>query len=275
MKVKPARSHPPLKTCLERFAAHWAIINQAPATLKEYKRYLNQLLTATPTPTQLDVENWLAAETSVSVRRMKARAVRAFGKWLTKSGDDRVSWWNQIPLAKEVEKEQPTVTHQEYLAIRAMDLSPIVRLIIELLWSTGVRRIELAALLTKDVNLDDRTILVRKSKTDEPRYVPITEEAAVELERHLLTHRGTLLIGRSSEAIRKLLRRQNLPSSHPWRRGWAVDSLTMGLNEVSVRTAGGWRSGAMVARYTKKHKQQVAMAQYKQLRSSTKRNDAA
>jgi len=156
-----------------------------------------------------------------------------------------------------------------------MDLSPIVRLIVELLWFTGVRRIELAALLTKDINLGDRTILVRKSKTNEPRYVPITDEAAFELERHLLTHRGTLLIGRSPEAIRKLLRRQNLPSSHPWRRGWAVDSLTMGLNEVSVRTAGGWRSGAMVARYTMKHKQQVAMSQYKQLRSSTKRNDAA
>lgn len=274
MEEKPDRTHPPLSTCLDRFAAHWAITDRAPATLKEYKRYINQLLAATQTPTQLDVETWLAAETSVSVRRMKGRAIRAFGKWLTKSGDGRLSWWNQIPLAKEVEKEQPTVTQQEYFQIRIMDLPPIVRLIVELLWSTGVRRIELAALLTKDVNLDERTILVRKTKTDEPRYVPITDEAAVEIERHLQTHHGSLLIGRSSEAIRKLLRRHKIPSSHPWRRGWAVDSLIIGMNEVNVRTAGGWRSGAMVARYTKKHKQHVAMTQFRKLRSSARRDDA-
>jgi len=273
--MKTPSNSAPLTVCLERFSAHWAIIDRATSTLKEYKRYLNQLFTAVPTPTVLDAETWLAAETSVSVRRMKGRAIRAIGKWLTKSGDTRLSWWVLIPLAKEIEKEQPTVTRAEYLEIRAIDLPSLVRLIVELLWSTGVRRGELAALLTKDVNLDNRTILVRKTKNDEPRYVPINDEAAVELERHLQTHRGSLLIGQSSEAIRKLLRRWNLPSSHAWRRGWAVDSLTLGMNEVNVRTAGGWRSGAMVARYTKKHKQQVAMAQFRQLRSSTKRDDPA
>jgi hypothetical protein len=48
-----------------------------------------------------------------------------------------------------------------------------------------------------------------------------------------------------------------------------------GMNEISVRTAAGWISGAMVARYTKKHKQQVAMSQYRKLRGKASENNAA
>jgi integrase len=273
-KKKPDRRLP-LTDNVRRFGSHWAIRNHSPHTFKEYERYLSQLLAKFPSPAQADVEAWLAAETSISVRRMKARSLRAFGKWLTNTNDNRLSWWSQIPLPKEPEKEQPTVTLAEYLEIRERTLDPIVRLLVELLWSTGVRRTELAQLLVKDVNLEERTILVRKSKTDEPRYVPITEEAAVEISHHLQNHMDQRLVGRSSEAIRKLLKRREIPSAHPWRRGWAVDSLMSGLNEVSVRTAAGWRSGAMVARYTKKHKQQIAMSDFRKLRGNATGNDAA
>lgn len=275
MAKKKPENQQSLIDCLQRFGTHWAIGNRAKKTIQEYKRYLYQLLDKFPSPLRSDVEAWLAAEPLISVRRMKARALRAFGKWLTNSKDLRLDWWQQIPLPKEVEKEQTTVTNADYLEIRQRELQPIVRLIVELLWSTGVRLTELSQILVADVNLDEQMILVQKSKTDEPRFVPVTDEAAAEIRRHLQHHSDPRLVGRSEEAISKLLKRHKIPSAHSWRRGWAVDSLMRGMNEISVRTAAGWISGAMVARYTKKYKQQVAMSQYRKLRGKASENNAA
>jgi len=275
MAKKKPENQQSLIDCLQRFGTHWVIGNQAEKTIQEYKRYLYQLLDKFPSPLRSDVEAWLAAEPLISVRRMKVRALRAFGKWLIISKDLRLEWWQQIPLPKEVEKEQATVTNADYLEIRQRELQPIVRLIVELLWSTGVRLTELSQILVTDVNLDKQMILVQKSKTNEPRFVPVTDEAAAEIRRHLQHHSDPRLVGRSDEAISKLLKRHNIPSAHSWRRGWAVDSLMRGMNEISVRTAAGWISGAMVARYTKKHKQQVAMSQYRKLRGKASENNAA
>jgi len=68
---------------LQRFKNHWQIEGRAEQTFKEYERLLSGLISIAPTPTLLDVETWLAAEKSPSVRRYKGRAIRSFGRWLT------------------------------------------------------------------------------------------------------------------------------------------------------------------------------------------------
>lgn len=261
---------PTLQELFARFRANWILIGNSPATLKEYERHLQQLLKTTDNPTLLDVETWLANEPSMPVRRMKARAVRAFGRWLRDVKADRLGWWQQVPLAKEVEKEQPTVSAEDYESLVTRHLPLTVRLVVELLWSTGMRRSELARVLVTDVNLEQGTIQVGKSKTDQPRLVPLTDEAIELVRRHLANHTSPRLIGRTSESIRKLLRLHGMPSAHCFRRGWAVDSLRRGMNQVDVETAAGWSSGAMVRRYTKKFRNQVAIENFRRNRSSSK-----
>jgi integrase len=269
--MKPHESDTPaLHELFARFRANWILIGNSPATLKEYDRHLRQLLDATDNPTLLEVETWLANEPSMPVRRMKARAVRAFGRWLREDGADRLGWWQQVPLAKEVEKEQPTVSAEDYEEFASRHLPLTVRLIVELLWSTGMRRSELARVLVTDVNLEQGTIQVGKSKTDQPRLVPLTDEAIELVRRHLENHSDPRLVGRTSESIRKLLRDHGMPSAHCFRRGWAVDSLRRGMNQVDVETAAGWSSGAMVRRYTKKFRNQVAIENFRRNRSSSK-----
>jgi len=243
---------------LQRFKNHWQIEGRAEQTFKEYERLLNGLISIAPTPTLLDVETWLAAEKSPSVRRYKGRAIRSFGRWLTNSGDERLKWWEQVPLAKEVEKPQPTVTAAEYAALKNRDLPFTARLIVELLWSTGMRRSELSRVTVSDVDLDKHQILVRESKSDKIRLVPLNDETAELLREHLVNHPGGLLIGRTSESIRKTLRRYNISSAHCWRRGWTEDSISNGIDSVLIQVAGGWSSLAMVKRYTRKHQGQIA-----------------
>jgi len=257
---------------LQRFKNHWQIEGRAEQTFKEYERLLNGLISITPTPTLLDVETWLAAEKSPSVRRYKGRAIRSFGKWLTNSGDERLKWWEQVPLAKEVEKPQPTVTAAEYAALKNRDLPFTARLIIELLWSTGMRRTELSRVTVSDVDLDKHQILVRESKSDKIRLVPLNDETAELLREHLVNHPGGLLIGRTSESIRKTLRRYNISSAHCWRRGWTEDSISNGIDSVLIQVAGGWSSLAMVKRYTRKHQGQIAIAKFHEMRTAKKQN---
>ncbi len=259
-----------LQELFARFRANWILIGNSPATLKEYERHLLQLLNATDNPTLLDVETWLANEPSMTVRRMKARAVRAFGRWMGTVGVEYFEWWKQVPLAKEVEKEQPTVSAEEYQQLASKPLPGNVRLIMELLWSTGMRRTELSQVLVTNVDLDRGTIQVEKSKTDQPRLVPLTNEVIELLKSHLPTHTDPRLIGCTSESIRKLLKRHRLPSAHCFRRGWAVDALRRGMNQVDVETAAGWSSGAMVRRYTKKYRNEVAIENFRRNRSSSK-----
>lgn len=257
---------------LQRFKNHWQIEGRAEQTFKEYERLLNGLIAIVPTPTLLDVETWLAAEKSPSVRRFKGRAIRSFGKWLTKTGDKRLQWWEQVPLAKEVEKPQPTVTAAEYAALKNKDLPYMARLIIELLWSTGLRRTELSRVTVSDIDLDNHQILVRKSKNDKTRLVPVNDEAAEMLRAHLVNHPGGPLIGRTSESIRKTLRRCNIASSHCWRRGWTEDSISNGIDSVLLQVAGGWSSSAMVKRYTRQHQGQIAIAKFHEMRTAKKQN---
>ncbi len=257
---------------LVRFKNHWQIEGRAEQTFREYERLLNGLIAIVPTPTLLDVETWLAAEKSPSVRRFKGRAIRSFGKWLTASGDVRLQWWKQVPLAKEVERPQPTVTAAEYAALKNRDLPFMARLIIEILWSTGLRRTELSRVTVSDVDLDEHQILVRESKNDKTRLVPVNDETAELLQVHLVNHPGGLLIGRTSESIRKTLRRCNIASAHCWRRGWTTDSMANGIDSVLIQVAGGWSSLAMVKRYTRQHQGQVAIAKFHEMRTAKKQN---
>ncbi|NBZ96516.1 MAG: hypothetical protein EBR40_08860 [Proteobacteria bacterium] len=69
----------------------------------------------------------------------------------------------------------------------------------------------------------------------------------------------------TSNAIRLMLQREELPSAHAWRRGWAVHTLKSGVSEASLRAAAGWASGAMVARYTQALSQELAIAEFQRV----------
>jgi len=145
-------------------------------------------------------------------------------------------------------------------------------LIVELLWSTGMRRSELSRVTVSDVDLDKHQILVRESKNDKIRLVPLNDETAELLREHLVNHPGGLLIRRTSESIRKTLSRNKIPSAHCWRRGWTEDSISNGIDSVLIQVAGGWSSLAMVERYTRKHQGQIAITKFHEMRTAKKQN---
>jgi len=118
-------------------------------------------------------------------------AVRAFFKWAARQHHVLHNPASELELPK-VERRLPrpalTATEAE-LVLAGCDLSTAGgvrdRAMIEVLYSTGIRRAELANLAVFDIDNDRRTLLVRQGKGRKDRMVPIGERALVWVDRYL------------------------------------------------------------------------------------------
>jgi integrase/recombinase XerD len=247
---------------LREFRLDWQLSGKAPRTACDYIAAVEKLLEQHTDPSLADVKQWIASTSSVTTRRKRGQAIRAVGKWAEEQHYECFAWWRQVPLIKETTKPQTTVTEIDYrkALISANTIRDIA--LIEVLWSTGLRRSEIERLQITDVNLSDSFLLVRTSKTGKPRVVPLSPQARNALRRHLKGIEAGSVFQMTSNAIRLCLNRLEAPSAHAWRRGWAVRALRAGVSEASVKAAAGWSSGAMVSRYTKSLSGEIALEEF-------------
>ena len=165
---------------LDEFATDWRLDGKAATTAETYSMHLRNLVADekdTALVTLLTVKRWLADSTSTQTARMRGRAVRAFGKWACANDGPQWEWWEKVPLSSVAITPQPTVKRSDYEATRSKAGSVRDRLVIELLWCTGLRVSELARVNVDDVSLVDGSVLVQRSKTGRPRLAPLSDRA--------------------------------------------------------------------------------------------------
>jgi integrase/recombinase XerD len=167
-----------------------------------------------------------------------------------------------VPLAKERQRPQTTTTELDYKKAVCAASTLRDKALIEVLWSCGLRRSEIARLEITDVNFSEGFLIIPTSKTGKPRIAPLSPSARHALRKHIGKRSQGSLFGMSTNAIRLCLMRLGVPSAHAWRRGWAVQALRNGVSETSVRAAAGWSSGAMVARYTSALSGELAVEEF-------------
>lgn len=250
------------ESLIGEFELDWRLAGKAERTAKNYADYLRAFTADCGEPTLWAARKWLSQSESVSVRRKCAQAIRAFGCWAESHGYEVMPWWKTVTVPKELSRPQRTVTEADYEAAVKRSKTARDRALIEVLWSTGLRRSELARLALSDVNFEVGYVVVRQAKNGRPRVVPLAPLARHALRRLMRNQVGGTVFGMSSNAIRQRLRRLGLPSAHAWRRGWAVQALRNGVSEASVRAAAGWSSGAMVARYTRALSGELAVEEF-------------
>jgi integrase/recombinase XerD len=137
---------------------------------------------------------------SFASQRTRVVAVRALFRWLTRqnvlasnpAGDlDLPRLEHRLPrnvlTASEAERVlmQPDV--HDALGLRD-------RAILEVLYSTGMRRMEVAGLLVGSIDVERGTILIRQGKGKRDRMVPIGERAAAWVEKYVADARPLLLV---------------------------------------------------------------------------------
>ena len=125
-------------------------------------------------------------------------AIRAFYKWAAKERKVLYNPAAEVELPK-VERRLPraALTASEAEQVLAVpDVSTSVglrdRAMLEVLYSTGIRRAELAGLHLHDIDLERRTLLVRQGKGRKDRLIPIGGRALDWIDRYLLTARPGL-----------------------------------------------------------------------------------
>ncbi|MBI4641489.1 MAG: tyrosine-type recombinase/integrase [Candidatus Tectomicrobia bacterium] len=122
-----------------------------------------------------------------------------FFRFLLKNGHLLADPTSQLEYPKWSKRLPRTVlTHPQVEEILSLaDLSTPFglrdRAMMETLYSTGVRRMELVGLNVEDVDLENGTLLVREGKGKKDRYVPMGERAIEWLEKYLYEVRPVLV----------------------------------------------------------------------------------
>lgn len=143
-------------------------------------------------------------------------SVRAFFQWLARQHHLLYNPASELELPKQQQRLPRhilSVAEVEQV-LNACDTSELLglrdRAMLETLYSTGMRRVELTNLRADDLDLNRGTVFVRQGKGAKDRVVPIGERACLWIERYLFQVRpdlvdvdddGTLFLAKHGEGM--------------------------------------------------------------------------
>lgn len=134
-------------------------------------------------------------------------AIKGWFKWLARQNLITSNPASELELPK-IPKRLPRVVLTANEAERVLSQCDVTnafgvrdRAIIELLYSCGLRRIELTRLNCADIDRERKIVLVREGKGKKDRFVPIGERALLWLEKYLFEARPELSCGIDDGAL--------------------------------------------------------------------------
>ena len=247
---------------IDEFVSDWVLSGKSPTTANAYKKNLILLLKYCSDPQLIDIKKWLTDAQTKEVCRKRAQSARAFGSWCEKVGLEEFGFWKQIPVQKIEIKPQCTVVEADYKKALSKCTTTRDTALVEMLWSTGMRREEIARACIEHIDFAGGFIVVPTTKNGRPRIVPVSPKLLQAMRKLIAKREYGSILNMSGNAIRQRLRRMGVPTAHAWRRGWAVQALRNGVSETSVKAAAGWSSGEMVARYTRALSGELAVQEF-------------
>ena len=209
----------------ERYRQHVQLLNYSPRTLQTQETYFNRLieflneikmeeLQTITAQTLFDFQRWLFYRpTNKGVARSVAgqnRILSFIRSLFTFLHHENLISHNpalSLKLAREPEALPKNVlTPQEARKlVEAPDTSTLLgyrdRTLLELLYSTGIRKSELLNLKVDDVNLEEELLIVRQGKGGKDRVVPLSAVACQFLETYLKAIRPELLRGHQTKVL--------------------------------------------------------------------------
>ena len=256
-----------------------------PRTIEVYDRTIKLLSAYVSKPldqvTRLDAMNFVNhLRTRMSDRTLhhRIRVLNIFYAFLVSSGCVATDPFAGI-RPKYQSQPQLTATDDQVLKLLiacAGSPSPNRNVaLVKILADTGCRKEEASSLCASDVNLDNRRITFRVSKT-KPRIVPLTSELHSVLGKYLevrgcegATSSSLWGVGNPYALVNYVVVKYSngTLTPHSLRRKFAVDWIRKGGSETSLMRIAGWSSRSMISLYTSAVGDELAQEEFSRILS--------
>lgn len=144
---------------------------------------------------------------SVATQRVHLITLQRFFSWLTKENFIPANPASELELPRREKRlPQPAMTQKEVRHLLSVpDVSDPLgvrdRTMLEVFYSTGIRRSELARLELTDVNHERQTLYVRQGKGKKDRVVPLGLRAMQWIEKYLDNARSKLILNANERTL--------------------------------------------------------------------------
>ena len=273
-----------LSRLLESFTLHLEAENKSTETVRLYRHAIQNFIQwlddhELPSAIQQDqetIQRWLAMlarEKAAATTASYFIALRLFFRYLVEMellAEDPMA---RLTVPKTTEQTTELITKEHlFQLLKAVSGTSFRdrrdKAMFLVLLDTGLRRMELAALTLEDVDLRDRSILIRNGKGRKPRVVFFGKKTAKALDLYLLTREQhphaelrCLWLTRNGQLQKNSLYelfddrcvQTGIPHIHPhqFRHTFADMWLESGGQEGDLKTLGGWSSDVVMRRYGK------------------------
>lgn len=156
----------------------------------------------------------------VQSRETKLTALRSFFGWLSKYKHILYNPASDLEMPRREHRLPRVILTQSEVeqVMNQVDLSDPMglrdRAILELLYSTGIRRSELCRLEVKDLDIERGLLMIRQGKNKKDRLIPVGERALKWLEKYLYELRPDLTIDIDEERLFLTRRGDPIRSPH-------------------------------------------------------------
>ncbi len=174
-----------------------------------------------------------------------------------------VSEWNvtlpcgipKIRLPRVSNGRERRVSDIELSTLLSSTSSEIAQKSIRFALATGMRRGEIVSICWRDIDLDNRTLYIPRTKTDSPRHIPLTQSAMTVLS--MLDGNADDLVfpiaaNSVSQAFRRATQRAGIDDLHyhDLRHEAITRFFELGLSVAEVASISGHKDYRMLERYT-------------------------
>lgn len=227
-----------LFAAMRRFLEYRSILGATESSLYNLERYLRDFIgwaderaVTHPEHVTLAVlqryQRWIyyyrkkdGAPLSILSQRGKIIPLRVFFKWLTRTGQIPANPAAELDLPRSIRKLPRHVLTEadvEKVMVLADVQSPIGlrdRAMMEILYATGMRRMEIAQLEVTDIDYDRCMVLIREGKGRKDRLIPMGERALYWVQAYLDKGRPQLMWNQQDMTL--FLSRDGYALSQSW-----------------------------------------------------------
>ena len=144
---------------------------------------------------------------SFSSQKTKLSSLKAWFKWLTRENHLLYNPASELVMPKTPERLPRYILSMEDIhnLMNSVDLETDGgirdRAILELLYSSGLRRSECASLTVADIDLKRQTVFIREGKGGKDRLIPMGDDAAKWLNKYLEDVRPAMVTGQAGYTL--------------------------------------------------------------------------